>query len=75
MATTKKYAACQPNPWPRAWAAGTPITVAMDRPMPTIDMAKPWRPGGAIEAAAKLATEKYAPCGRPAMKRATSRTP
>ena len=74
MTTTTRYAACQPSAEPKACAAGTPMTVAMARPMPTNAMALPRPPGGAIDAADRLATEKYAPWGMPAMKRATMST-
>lgn len=62
----------QPNCWPTKVASGTPSTLATDKPIMTMEMARPRLVGTTMEAASTAATPKKAPCGRPAMKRVTS---
>jgi hypothetical protein len=70
---TVQYADRQPNCWPSQVAAGTPVSIAADRPRITELTARPRRCGATREAATREATPKYAPCGRPLRNRATSR--
>ena len=55
---TAQYAARQPRLWPSQVAAGTPTTLATERPSITSATARPWRPGGAMLAATSEATPK-----------------
>lgn len=56
--TTAQYAARQPSCWPSHVAAGTPATVATERPSMTRLTARPRRCGGTREAASSDATPK-----------------
>ena len=55
---TAQKAERQPRCWPSQVAAGTPITLATDRPSITMATARPLRPWGASEAATSDATPK-----------------
>ena len=75
MTTTAQYALRQPSCCPSHVAAGTPATLETARPSITELTARPRRCGATSEAATSEATPKYAPCGNPARKRATSNDP
>lgn len=61
--------------WPSQVVSGLPTRMATDRPSSTFDTAAPRWAGGLIAAATSIATPKYAPCGRPATKRASNIVP
>ena len=56
-------------------ASGVPTRIARVRPSITRLTARPRASGRLIDTAVSAATPKYAPCGRPAMKRNSSRLP
>ena len=60
----------QPRFCPSQVLAGTPATVATESPSITEEIARPRNSRGTSDAAIREATPKYAPCGRPATKRA-----
>ena len=72
ISATTRYATRQPAICPRNVIAGTPMTFAIVSPESTTAMPWPRLPGPIRDAATRAAMPKYAPCGRAAMKRATS---
>ncbi len=58
MARTTQYALRQPRCWPSTVLAGTPTTVATDRPSMTELTARPLNSGRTSEAASSEATPK-----------------